>query len=248
VAAVSDEIFLSGTDAAYGVYTVKTSRSYRGEEPGSISIRGMTGESPAARQQRVWDRAAPAYDRQIAVLERIWFAGGREWLAARAHGRVLEVAVGTGRNLGLYGPDVTLTGVELSPEMLAIARTHAGSLDLDVDLREGDAHDLPVEDASVDTVVCCLGLCTIPDPARALVEMHRVLVPGGRLLLLDHVRSTWPPLHAAQWLVEQVTGRAAGEYFTRRPLPLVEAAGFELVEAERLKAGTVERVHAVRPR
>jgi ubiquinone/menaquinone biosynthesis C-methylase UbiE len=206
----------------------------------------MTRESPAARQRRVWDKAAPTYDRQIAFFERIWFGDGRAWVTSRAQGRVLEVAVGTGRNLGLYGPDVTVTGVELSPEMLAIARSHAAELGLDVDLIEGDAHDLAFDDASFDTVVCCLALCTIPDPARALAQMHRVLVPGGRLLLLDHVRSTWPPVYAAQWLTEQVTGRTAGEYFTRRQLPLVEATGFEIVETERLKAGTIERVHATR--
>ena len=80
-----------------------------------------------------------------------------------------------------------------------------------------------------------------------IAECARVLVPGGRLLLLDHVGSTWPPVRAAQWLVEQVTSRVAGEYFTRRQRPLVEAAGFEIVEAQRSKAGTVERVHAVKP-
>ena len=207
----------------------------------------MKDETPTARQRRVWDKAASAYDRQIAFFERIWFTGGRPWVASRATGRVLEVAVGTGLNLVHYGPDVTVTGLELSPEMLAIARSRAERHGVAADLHEGDAHDLPYDDASFDTVVCCLGLCTIPNPGRALAEMQRVLVPGGRLLLLDHVRSTWPPVYAAQWLLEQVTGRTAGEYFTRRQLPLVTAAGFEVVESERLKAGTIERVHAVKP-
>jgi len=203
---------------------------------------------PTARQRRVWDKAAPSYDRQIALFERIWFPGGREWLTSRATGRVLEVAVGTGRNLEHYADDVTITGLELSPAMLALAREHAARLGRDVDLREGDAAQLPFDDASFDTVVCCLSLCSIPDPARALAEMHRVLVPGGRLLLLDHVGSTWPPVYAGQWLFEQVTRRTAGEHFTRRQLPLVRAAGFEVVEAERLRAGSIERIHAVRPR
>ena len=78
----------------------------------------------------------------------------------------------------------------------------------------------------------------------AVGEMKRALVPGGRLLLLDHVGSTWPPVYAAQWLAEQVSRRTAGEYLTRRQLPLVQAAGFEIHEVVRLKAGTVERVHA----
>jgi hypothetical protein len=74
-----------------------------------------------------------------------------------------------------------------------------------------------------------------------------VLVPGGRLLLLDHIASTWPPIRAVQWLLERVTIRAAGEHFTRRQLPLVRAAGFDIVEVERLKAGTIERVLARKP-
>ena len=207
----------------------------------------MTDETATARQRRVWDNGAPSYDKQIALFEKIWFAGGREWLGARARGRVLEVAIGTGRNLPHYPPDVTLTGVELSPAMLAIARQRAADLGRDVDLREGDAEHLPFADASFDTVVCALSLCTIPNPGAAVAEMRRVLGPGGRLLLLDHIGSTWPPVYAAQWLLERITIRAAGEHFTRRQLPLVKAAGFQIVETERLKAGTVERIYAVKP-
>jgi ubiquinone/menaquinone biosynthesis C-methylase UbiE len=204
-------------------------------------------ETAAARQKRVWDKSAPGYDQQIAFFEKVQFGGGREWLGERAQGRVLEVAIGTGRNLPCYRAGAAVTGIELSPAMLAIARQRAAALGREVDLREGDAEHLPCGDASFDTVVCALSLCTIPSPAAAIGEMKRVLVPGGRLLLLDHIGSTWPPVYAVQWLLEQLTIRAAGEHFTRRQLPLVRAAGFEVVEAERLKAGTVERIHAVKP-
>jgi len=211
------------------------------------TAKAKAGETPTALQKRVWDKAAPSYDRQIAFFERIQFAAGREWLGARARGRVLEVAIGTGLNLPHYPADVTITGIELSPAMLAIARQRATDHGRDVDLREGDAEHLPFEDGSFDTVVCSLSLCTIPSPQAAVAEMRRVLAPGGRLLLLDHIGSTWPPIYAAQWLVERITIRAAGEHFTRRQLPLVKAAGFQIVETERLLAGTVERIHAVKP-
>jgi ubiquinone/menaquinone biosynthesis C-methylase UbiE len=211
------------------------------------TAKAKTCQAPAARQKRVWDKAAPGYDKQIAFFERNWFSGGREWLGQRARGRVLEVAIGTGRNLPCYPADVTITGIELSPAMLAIARQRAMSLGRDVDLREGDAEHLPFGEASFDTVVCALSLCTIPSPVAAIAETRRVLVPGGRLLLLDHIGSTWPPVYAVQWLAERVTIRTAGEHFTRRQLPLVKAAGFQVVETERLKAGTVERIHAVKP-
>lgn len=207
----------------------------------------MKDETPTAKQRRVWDTNAPSYDKQIAFFERLQLGGGREWLGTRAQGRILEVAIGTGRNLAHYPTAVTVTGIELSPAMLTIARQRAADLGLDVELREGDAEALPFADAAFDTVVCALSLCTIPNPAAAITEMKRVLVPSGRLLLLDHIASTWPPIYAAQWLLERFTVRAAGEHFTRRQLPHVQAAGFDIVETERLKAGTVERVYARKP-
>jgi ubiquinone/menaquinone biosynthesis C-methylase UbiE len=200
-----------------------------------------------ARSKRYWENAAPRYDRQMAFLEKTLIGGGRQWLARRADGRILEVAVGTGRSLPHYPAGADVTGIELSPAMLAIARQRAADLGMSADLRVGDAHVLPFADGDFDTVVCALSLCAIPDPVLALGEMRRVLVPGGRLLLLDHVGSTWPPVFAAQWLIERVTIRTAGEYYTRRPLPLVRAAGFTITESHRSKAGTIERVFARKP-
>src|SRR5688572_27122475 len=118
-------------------------------------------ESPVAKQKRVWDKHAPSYDRDMAFAERVWFTGAREWIGRRAQGRVLEVAIGTGRNLPHYRPDVTVTGIDLSPAMLSIARQRARELDRDVDLREANAEQLPFDDASFDTVVCALSLCSI---------------------------------------------------------------------------------------
>jgi ubiquinone/menaquinone biosynthesis C-methylase UbiE len=203
-----------------------------------------TKPDETAKVLRAWEKSAPGYDKQIAFLERVSFGGGRQWLGARAQGRVLEVAVGTGLNLPHYPADTTITGIELSPAMPAIARKRAADLGRDVELRTGDAEALPFDDQVFDTVVCGLSLCTIPDPGTAIGEMRRVLVPGGRLLLLDHIGSTWPPIRAVQWLLERVTIRAAGEHFTRRQLPLVRAAGFDIVETDRLKAGTIERILA----
>lgn len=204
-------------------------------------------ETPAARQRRIWDKIAPSYDRQIAFFERVQFGGGREWVCTRATGNVLEVAIGTGRNLPFYGSDVRITGIEISPAMLAIARRRATALGLDVDLREGDAQALSYADGAFDTVVCVLSLCTIPDPAKAIAEMVRVLKPGGRLLLLDHIGSRFWPVWAGQRLLELFTARA-GEHMTRRQLPLLSPAGLQVVESEQLKWGTVERIAATKPR
>ena len=212
------------------------------------TAKAKTCETPTARQKRVWDKTAPGYDRQIAFFERIWFAGGREWLGERARGRVLEVAVGTGRNLPHYPADVTVTGIELSPAMLAIARQRAADLGRDVTLREGRRRAPAIR----RRLVRHRGLRAVavhhPQPRRgARRDAAGPRAPAGACCSLDHIGSTWPPVYAVQWLLERITIRAAGEHFTRRQLPLVTAAGFQIVETERLKAGTVERIHAVKP-
>jgi ubiquinone/menaquinone biosynthesis C-methylase UbiE len=120
-----------------------------------------------AKVLRAWEKTAARYDKQIAFFERNWFRGGREWLGARVRGRVLEVAIGTGRNLPHYPADATITGIELSPSMLAIAKHRAARLARKADLHTGDAQALPFPDEAFDTVVCALSLCTIPDPAAA---------------------------------------------------------------------------------
>jgi len=208
-------------------------------------VRDPRPETPTARAVRVWDAVAARYDGDIAFFERIQFGGGREWVCSRAAGRVLEVAIGTGRNLEFYPPDVSLTGIELSPAMLAFARRRAVELGREVELRQGDAEALPFDDASFDTVVCTLSLCAIPDHAKAIAEMARVLRPGGKLLLLDHIGSHWWPVQAVLKLVELFTARN-GEYMTRRPLPMLAAAGLTVTESQQLKLGTVERVAAVK--
>ncbi len=207
---------------------------------------GTPDDHARRQQQQLWDRAASRYDAMIAVFEGTLFRGSREWIAERARGRVLEVAVGTGRNLPFYGELEALAGLDLSVEMLAGAGPRAAATDFAVSLLVGDAERLPLADATVDTVVCALALCSIPRPEVALAEMSRVLVDGGRLLLVDHVASSSRAVRVAQRALEAVTGRVAGEYFTRRPLELVPAAGFTVAETRRSRAGIVELVHAVR--
>src|SRR6266545_939899 len=116
------------------------------------------------RVRRLMDKGAPRYDRQMNFFDRVLFAGGREWACSQAHGDVLEIAVGSGRNLSFYPQGTKLTAIEFSPEMLELARKRAGELGREVDLRLGDAQALEFPDEGFDTIVCTLALCTIPSP------------------------------------------------------------------------------------
>jgi ubiquinone/menaquinone biosynthesis C-methylase UbiE len=199
------------------------------------------------RLRRYWDKHARTYDKQIAFWERRLFADGRQWICSQATGDVLEVAIGTGRNLAYYPQGIRLTGIEFSPAMLELAQREADRLGRQVDLRLGDAQALDLPDASFDTVVCTLSLCAIPDERLAITEMRRVLRPGGRLLLLDHVAGTPRWVRAIQWLLEQLTRPLQGEHMRRRPLLHVQAQGFEIEQHERSKLGIVERLTARKP-
>jgi ubiquinone/menaquinone biosynthesis C-methylase UbiE len=161
---------------------------------------------PSARDQRLvryWDREAGRYDRAMSFVEHRIFRDTRPWLCGQAVGDTLEVAIGTGLNLPHYPTDIRLTGVEWSEGMLAQARRRAAALGRVVDLGSGDARALRFADASFDTVVCTFALCGIPDDRAALAEMVRVLRPGGRLLLADHVGSTVPSANRSRRSTER---------------------------------------------
>ena len=204
-------------------------------------------EQETERVRAVQDKQAAKYDRQISFFERILFGDGRAWVCSQARGRVLELAAGTARNLPLYASDVDLTGIELSPEMLAIARARAKELGHPADLRQGDAQALEFDDESFDTVTCTLGFCTIPDTTTAAREAFRVLRPGGVFLMMEHVRSPASIVRGGQRLLEPLAVRFEADHLLREPLDYLPDVGFEIDDVKRSKWGIVERLRAHKP-
>jgi ubiquinone/menaquinone biosynthesis C-methylase UbiE len=200
--------------------------------------------SATERVRAFYNRSARQYDATIRLFERVLFADGRAWVCSRAQGDALEIGIGTGRNLPYYSAGVRLTGIDLSTAMLAIACRRAEDLRVAVDLYQRDAESLAFADQSFDTVVCTLALCTIPDDRRAVAEAARVLRPGGRLLLLEHVRSPLRPVRLGQQLLEPLFIRLEGDHLLRDPFDYLEAEGFAIEECERSKWGIVERIAA----
>jgi ubiquinone/menaquinone biosynthesis C-methylase UbiE len=114
----------------------------------------------------------------------------RRRVVAGAEGRVLEVGVGSGLNLPLYPPSVTAVfGLDSSARLLGKARGKRSGLPYSLELLNGSAESIPLEDASVDTVVMSWTLCSIPDAPAALHEVRRVLRGDGQLLFVEHGRS-----------------------------------------------------------
>lgn len=199
------------------------------------------------RVRRYWDHYAPKFDRSMDFWEKVLFPGGRQWVCAQASGEALEIAVGTGRNLRHYPEGVRLTGIELSPAMLEIAREHLTASGREANFRLGDAQALDFPDESFDTVVCTLSLCSIPDDRKAVSEMKRVLRSGGRLLLMEHVRSPSFPVRTVQRALNWFSLRFSKDHLLREPLDHLRVEGFEVEEFHRSKWGLVERVRARKP-
>ncbi len=180
------------------------------------------------------------YDRMTAGTERAGLAQMRQELLATASGRVLELGAGTGHNLEHYTDAVTeLVMTEPDPHMAKRLRERLASdpgAARNPSVVEASAEDLPFDDGSFDVVVSTLVLCTVPDPLRALAEARRVLVEGGKLLYLEHVRSNRPGLARWQDRLERPWGFfAAGCHPNRDTGQLLADAGFWIDSLEDTK-------------
>jgi ubiquinone/menaquinone biosynthesis C-methylase UbiE len=154
---------------------------------------------------------AALYDRISAANERAGFADRRAELLAGARGATLEVGAGTGLNLPNYPAAVTdLVLAEPDRHMARRLRARLADAGRPAEVVEAPAERLPFEDGRFDTAVVTLVLCTVPDAARALEEIARVLKPGGRLLFLEHVRARQPRLAVWQDRLERPWGWVAG--------------------------------------
>jgi len=197
--------------------------------------------------RRKYNQFAPWYDLAEALPELLGVQSLRRTLLQRASGQVLEVAVGTGKNLPYYPTTCQLTAVDVSLAMVARARQQADTLGLHVHLQVMDAAHLGFPDQYFDTVVDTLALCTFPDPVAVLCEMARVCRPAGHILLLEHGRSDRAWLGRWQDRRAERHARHLGCHWNREPLELVRQAGLRLITAARRFFGIFHLLEAAPP-
>lgn len=158
----------------------------------------------------------------------------RQRVIGAAEGRVLEIGIGSGMNLPLYGSAVKFViGLEPSSELLRMARTRVEAATRPTALLDASAEAIPLDAGSVDTVVTTWTLCTIPNAARALGEMRRVLRPGGRLLFVEHGRAPEPGVARWQDRLDPLWSRLAGGCHLNRKIDdLISGNGFIIENLE----------------
>jgi ubiquinone/menaquinone biosynthesis C-methylase UbiE len=194
---------------------------------------------PRPRFARMYLKAGARADRRGATAHR------RRLLDDLA-GRVVEIGAGNGLNFAHYPASVTkVVAIEPEPTLRAVAQDTAASAPVHVDVRGGTADRLPLDDGEVDAAVASLVLCTVPDEARALAELHRVLRPGGELRFYEHVIPHSQPKRALFRLADHSglwPAIGGGCHPARDTVGAIEGAGFTIERCERFnfRAGAVE--------
>jgi ubiquinone/menaquinone biosynthesis C-methylase UbiE len=180
---------------------------------------------------------AAIYDRVTASAERSVFPKWRRFIAGEAKGRILEIGAGTGANLPYYPKGAQVTVIEPNPHMLKRLKARAERLGVEVVCLEQAVERLPFPDASFDTVVITLVLCSVDEPEQSLHEIARVLAKGGELRFMEHVRSErgW---RRFQDVTTPLWRRLAGGcHPNRNTVAAMKASGFDLVDLHHFTFG-----------
>lgn len=194
--------------------------------------------------QRKWDAASRSFDlltfaddRRLGVHKRRLFA--------KVRGKTLLVAAGTGNDFKFLPPDLDLLGIDISPKMLERAERKAARYPGTIALKVMDVCHLDLPDDSVDTVATVCTFCSVPQPVVGLRELHRVLKPGGQILMFEHVRSQIAPFGVLMDLLTPLT-RRFGPALNRDTVGNVEKAGFRLSRVENVYLDVVKIIEAVK--
>lgn len=180
-----------------------------------------------------YNRIAAVYDLMELPIEIFLYGRWREEALSNLKGRVLEIGVGTGRNLKYYPSGALVTGIDNSEGMLEKARKKAEGMQ-NITLLLMDAEHMEFPDNTFDYVVTTFVLCSIPDPVRALKEMRRVLKPSGELIAIEHMRSKNSLIARIEDLINPIMFFFIGDDMTRNTVGNIKKAGFTITEEKNL--------------
>jgi ubiquinone/menaquinone biosynthesis C-methylase UbiE len=194
--------------------------------------------------RRKWDDASRTFD-LFTFADARRFGPPKQRLFSKIDGATLMVGVGTGNDFKFLPKGLSMLGIDISPKMLERAGPRAARYDGSIELREMDVCRLDLPDAAFDTVTSVCTFCSVPNPLVGLREVHRVLKPGGQLLMFEHVRSGIGPLGVLMDLMTPLSSRV-GPALNRDTVGNVQKAGFRLRRVDNVYLDIVKMIEAVK--
>ncbi|HLD24220.1 MAG TPA: methyltransferase domain-containing protein [Sulfuricurvum sp.] len=197
---------------------------------------------------RKYTRIAKLYDLFQWPLEMLHLSSFRSEVIAKAEGEILEVGIGTGKNLSYYPLSADLIGIDFSRGMLNIARRKAAQIGMsNTTLIEMDIEAMNFPDDSFDTIISTFVFCTVPHPDKGLRELYRVLKPGGKAIFLEHMKSSSKGLNAILWIMDKFSTPMLGTSMLRETQKEIEKAGFTVLELQNKVFDILRLIVATKP-
>jgi demethylmenaquinone methyltransferase/2-methoxy-6-polyprenyl-1,4-benzoquinol methylase len=188
-----------------------------------------------------FNRVSYLFDTMEIPMEHMWFSKWRKDILSDLSGKVLDVGIGTGKNIPYYPNNCEVVGVDISNMMLSHAKEKAAHKD-NISLFQMDAEKLGFKDDSFDYVITTFVLCSIPDPVAALKEMKRVCKPDGMLINLEHMKSENRIIAFVEELFNPLTVAMTGVNINRETVENVRKAGLNVVEVQNMALWDVFRL------
>lgn len=192
--------------------------------------------------RRRYNRAAKIYDILENPMEIMALRQWRIELMKDLRGRVLEVGVGTGKNIEYYPDDIDIVAIDFSEKMLEKAKEKKKRFNKDVILLNMDAQNIQFEDNTFDTVYTTCVFCSVPDPIKCLNEIRRVCRPNGKIIMIEHVRSEKKVLGIIMDILNPIVVNTYGANINRRTLENIKKSGFKNVEVTNLYGDIVKKI------
>jgi len=193
------------------------------------------------RIRKRYDRIAYFYDYLEKPMENMVLGKWRKHLFQDVKGKVLEVGVGTGKNIEHYHDAIEITAIDFSQKMLLIAERRAENLGKNVDLRKMDVQCMSFSDDTFDFVIATCVFCSVPDPVKGFVEIGRVLKPQGKVLLIEHVRSEEKLLGLLMDVMNPLVVNFYGANINRKTEENIRKSNFDQVKVTNLWRDIVKK-------
>lgn len=193
-----------------------------------------------------YDRISRFYDLYEIPMEFLFFRRWRRLAISKLkRGDILEIGVGTGKNLPYYSAEFNVIATDISEKMLAEARERVIKSAAAIELRQMDAQKLELPDDTFDSSLATFVFCSVPDPITGLKELRRVLKNDGRAVFVEHVRPAGI-LGKVFDLLNPFSFKVTGVNINRDTVGNIKEAGFEIIEEQNLLLGIFKLIIAVR--